>query len=113
MVPAHVEGAKGVVLVYDVTRGHTLERCVDLYHRLTEDLGNVPGVLVANKVDLRERAVVNRQQGAQLAGQLGMEHFECSAIDGYECDAPFAALAKMLHGSGGGDDGPGSPMSMS
>ena len=52
---------------------------------------------------LRERVVVNRQQGQQLAGQMNMPHFETSAIDGYECDAPFAALAKMLHGSGGGE----------
>ena len=73
--------------------------------RLCEALGTdaVPGVIVANKVDLRERLVVTRQQGQQMAASLNMAYFECSALDGVEIDAPFAELAKLLHGGGGGD----------
>lgn len=90
--------AEGVVLVYDVTRVHTLEACGIWYQRVLEAIGAeaLPGVLVANKVDLRERLVVNRQQGQQMAASLNMQYFECSALDGYETDAPFAALAKEI-----------------
>ena len=112
MMPGYWEDAKAVVLVYDVTRGHTLEACHIWYQRLLESLGvdSLPGVIVANKIDLRERVVVQRQQGKQVAGNMGMEYFETSAIDGHECDAPFAALAKMLYEGGGGGGDPGSPI---
>ena len=104
-MPEYWDGAKGVVLGYDVTRIHTLEACGIWYQRLLEALGesSLPGVLVANKVDLRERLVVNRQQGQQMAANLNMPYFECSALDGYEIDAPFAALAKALHSGGDGE----------
>ena len=110
MMPDYWQDAKGVVLVYDVTRIHTLEACSLWYQRVLEAIGadGLPGVIVANKVDLRERLVVNRQQGQQMAASLNMPYFETSALDGHETDAPFAALAKALHD--GGDADPGSPM---
>ena len=113
MMPEYWQDAKAVVLVYDVTRIHTLEACGIWYQRVLESIGEsgLPGVLVANKVDLRERLVVNRQQGQQMAASLNMPYFETSALDGYEVDAPFAALAKALHADGGGGGPePGSPM---
>ena len=102
MMPSYWEGAKGVVLVYDVTRIHTLEACGIWYGRLVEALGveGLPGVVVANKTDLRERLVVNRQQGQQMAASLNMPYFEASALEGDQVDAPFVELAKLLHSGG-------------
>ena len=80
MMPQFWEGAKAVVLVYDVTRAFTLEACGHWYGRLLEALGgleSLPGVLVANKVDLRERTVVNRQQGQAMAESLRMPVRAC------------------------------------
>lgn len=97
MMPSYWEGAKAVILVYDVTRGHTLEACRVWYERLRETLGrDLPGVLVANKVDLRERLVITRPQGQQMAGNLNMQYFETSAADGVDVDAPFIELAKIF-----------------
>jgi transport family protein 27 len=75
MMPSYWEGAKGVVLVFDVTRAHTLEACGHWYGRLLETLGTdaLPGVLVANKTDLRERTVIQRAQGQQMASSLNMQ----------------------------------------
>jgi len=110
-MPDYWQKAEGVVLVYDVTRVHTLEACGIWYQRVLEAIGSdgLPGVVVANKVDLRERLVVNRQQGQQMAASLNMPYFECSALDGYEIDAPFATLAKALHGLGPSSGTPGTP----
>ena len=112
MMPEYWQDAKGIVLVYDVTRVHTLEACGIWYQRVLDALGvpELPAVLVANKLDLRERLVVNRQQGQGFAGQMGVPYFEASALDGHEIDAPFVALAKRLHAGSGGGDEPGSPM---
>lgn len=50
--------------------------------RETPFLVFVAGVLVANKVDLREsgRAVVDEKEGRALAKSLGLEYFETSAV---------------------------------
>ena len=103
MMPDFWQDAKGVVLVYDVTRIHTLEACGIWYQRVLESIGagSLPGVIVANKIDLRERLVVNRSQGQQMAGTLSMPYFETSALDAHEIDAPFVAIAKALHAGGG------------
>lgn len=98
MMPSYWEGAKAVMLVYDVTRAHTLEACGSWYGRLLEALqiDGLPGALVANKMDLRERTVINRQQGQQMAANMGMAYFETSALDGHAIDEPFVELAKMF-----------------
>jgi len=99
---SYCEGAKAVVLVYDVTRGHTLEACGNWYAKLLEVLNvdGLPGALVANKVDLRERTAVNRQQGQQMAGSMHLSYFETSALDGHATDEPFIELAKAFASGG-------------
>lgn len=91
MVPSFWGDAEGVILVYDVTRPHTLEACANWYGRLLQSLGkeSLPGVLVANKMDLRERLVVKRVDGQQMASQLGME--VSSSL------ASLASLLPLLH----------------
>jgi transport family protein 27 len=71
-MPSYWENAKGVVLVYDVTRVHTLEACAIWYNRLLETLQipSLPGVIVANKNDLRERAVFQVCKKSHLAKRL-------------------------------------------
>ena len=105
IMPQYWEGAKGVILVYDVTRAHTLEACSIWYRRLLDENGGeqLPGVLVANKMDLRERTCVSRQDGQGMAQNMGMQFFETSALDGVGVDDPFAAIGKILHGGDGAD----------
>jgi len=92
------EGASAVVLVYDVTRQHTLEACGGRYQALLEALAvnGLPGVLVANKADLQERLVVPRSAGMHLAEQLGMPYYETSAAEGDGILPPFEAVATEL-----------------
>eukprot|EP00520_Triparma_pacifica_P007727 CAMPEP_0118640314 /NCGR_PEP_ID=MMETSP0785-20121206/4689_1 /TAXON_ID=91992 /ORGANISM="Bolidomonas pacifica, Strain CCMP 1866" /LENGTH=231 /DNA_ID=CAMNT_0006531697 /DNA_START=9 /DNA_END=700 /DNA_ORIENTATION=- len=64
--------------------------------------GPLPGVLVANKIDLREgginsRAVVDSQEGLNLAQQIGLEYFETSALTGNSVDRPFNYMASQFH----------------
>lgn len=97
-LPSYWEGATSMLMVYDVTRPHTLEACVSWHARVMEALGieSLPGILVANKMDLRERIVVKRDQGKEMASRLGMELLETSSIDGMEVEAPFQQLAKLV-----------------
>ena len=55
------------------------------------------GVLLANKTDLTERRMVSPKVGSELAGQLGLMYFECSAKDYTGVEDPFYYLANEYH----------------
>ncbi len=55
------------------------------------------GVLVANKTDLEDRRIISPKVGAELAHQLGLLYFECSAKDFKDVENPFYYLANEWH----------------
>ncbi len=66
------------------------------------NMGQIPGVLVANKVDLREgginaRSQVDSNEGLHLAQACGLEYFEVSAATGRDVDRPFEYIASQFH----------------
>jgi len=92
------EGASAVLLVYDVTRQHTLDACGGRYQALLEALQKnaMLGSLVANKADLHDRLVVPRSAGMHLAEQMGLQYFETSAVEADGIAAPFEHIAAEL-----------------
>jgi len=106
MMPPLWEGAEAAVLVYDVTRPHTIDACAHRFRQLLELVGRdrLPGAVVANKIDLHERAVIERSQGHALAEAFGLGYFEASAKDGDGIDAPFQHIAAELLKEGNNDN---------
>ena len=98
MLPPCWEGTEGVIVVYDVTRQHTFDACEGRYRHLLEMVGGhkLPGAVVANKVDLHERSVVERGMGERFARAYGLGYFETSAKDGDGVDGPFQHVAAGL-----------------
>jgi len=54
------------------------------------------GVVIANKIDLDNRAVVNPEDGHAFAHSIGFEFFETSALQNKGVQEPFNALARMF-----------------
>ena len=55
------------------------------------------GVLLANKTDLEDRRIISPKLGTDLAGQLGLMYFECSAKDNKDVENPIYFLASEWH----------------
>ncbi len=51
---AYLRGAAGYLLVADGTRPDTLDKAIDLQRRVRAELGDIPFLLVVNKMDLSE-----------------------------------------------------------
>jgi transport family protein 27 len=84
-----------VFVVYDVTREDSFSSCakwVQGVRKGREDGQRLPGVLVANKVDLEERRVVTSERGREFARENGLAYFETSALQGTH-EAPFVHVA--------------------
>lgn len=99
LVQAHLKQVKVIVLVYDVTNMQSFENISQWYKKIeTENPGGaLPGVLIGNKGDLTDRQVVSSEMGQELAEQLHLNFFECSAKDMRNIDAPFHTLAKDFY----------------
>ena len=101
VVQAYYTKIFGGVLIYDVTRRKTYENVEKWLHDMWEHSGrerNVPIVLLANKIDLREEGAetVSTEEGQKLADSLGIPFIETSAKSGDGVDATFAKLGNLI-----------------
>uniref|UniRef100_A0A0K2T6C4 Intraflagellar transport protein 27 homolog [Aplysia californica] n=1 Tax=Lepeophtheirus salmonis TaxID=72036 RepID=A0A0K2T6C4_LEPSM len=103
-----------VIVVYDVTNEESFRRVswwVNRLHKSSsseeddkeekdqEDLNfeerksSFPGVLIGNKIDMKERRVISPKLGSELASKLSLVYFETSSKDYQGCEEPFYYLA--------------------
>lgn len=91
------QGAKGALLVYDVTRPDTLRSVKEYWiPHLIEITKAIPIVLVGNKVDLCKDRSVARDQLEDAMEELRVNGFLSSAKTGESVEASFACLAKAV-----------------
>lgn len=103
---SNFENASFVMVVYDVANKASFDNVKTwlskVRSRRPQNSAPLPGVLVANKVDLRRtdfdsRAVISKEQGIQLAKSEDLHFFETSAAQQTNADAPFKYIAAEFH----------------
>ncbi len=96
------QGAKGALLVYDVTRPETAESLQDYWiPRLLSIADALPLVVVGNKVDLADSRVEAQEYLEQVEEALEVNGFLSSAKTGQNVEEGFLALAKAIIGRAG------------
>lgn len=91
------QGAKGALLVYDVSRIDTLRSVKEYWiPHLVEITKPIPLVLVGNKVDLVKDRVHAREDLEDAMEELHVNGFLSSAKTGESVEATFACLAKAV-----------------
>lgn len=91
------QGAKGAVLVYDVTRAETSQSLQEYWiPHLLPVTKAIPIVLVGNKVDLATTRREAQEGLDDLKETLGVSGFLSSAKTGLNVESGFLALAKAM-----------------
>ncbi|CAL5389400.1 unnamed protein product [Camellia sinensis] len=96
LISSYYRSAQGILLVYDVTRRETFTNLSDVWTKevdLYSTNKNCIKMLVGNKVDKESERVVSREEGIELAKQLGCLFYECSAKTKKNVDQCFQELA--------------------
>lgn len=75
-------GAKGAIVVFDLTRPETFKMVPLWIADLQKHVPNTPFVIVGNKRDLDRYRVIDREKGEKLAKLYGTAYFETSAKTG-------------------------------
>lgn len=97
LAPVFLRGARGAVFVFDVTREETFEHLEEWLEITVSTIGDVPRILVGNKVDLEDMRVIPRSFAEQYARSRGyIGYYEVSAKDGFNIEVPFIHLLKAV-----------------
>jgi small GTP-binding protein len=95
---SYLRGAAGYLLVADGTRRATLDKAVELQQRTEGEIGNLPFILLINKLDLIDDWGIKESDIASLSAN-GWQVVATSAKTGVGVQETFLALAqKTLSG---------------
>lgn len=90
-------GARGGLLLYDVTRRRTFLNIDRWKEEAFVNIGQeIPLVLVANKIDLTDSRVVNKKEGKAYAKEHGFIYVESSALTGENVEESYVKLCKKM-----------------
>jgi len=92
----YYRGAQGSILVFDVTRPGTYESIPAWFKDLIQFSGDIPRILLANKVDLTDLRKITKEAGIQKAEEMNSVYFETSAKDGTQVNDAFDKLSRMI-----------------
>jgi small GTP-binding protein len=93
----HMFRSEGAIVVCDVTRDQTFNSIPEWISLLEEELGGrVPMVILGNKADLEEQALIGQPQLQYMAARLGASYYLTSAKTGEGVEQAFTELARMM-----------------
>lgn len=92
---SYVRGAAGYLLVVDGTRPDTVERALDIVDQVRREIGDLPFVLVQNKIDLDDLWRVGDGDLAPFA-PFGPPTIRTSARTGAGVENAFLRLAERI-----------------
>ncbi len=89
----YYKGANCAFIVYDVTRRETFDEAVDFWlEDAQKKLGNVPLVLIGNKIDLEDKREITKEEGLEKAKQLKSFFIETSALKNINVQDTFKII---------------------
>ncbi|MFX1258188.1 MAG: Rab family GTPase [Promethearchaeota archaeon] len=100
MRSAFYKGAKGVLLVFDLTNLKSFKNLKKWYKDITNNLDTddqLIGFILGNKNDLVEERKITKSEAFELANKFDLEYFETSALTGNNIENSFYKLAEELY----------------
>jgi len=86
----YYKGANCAFIVYDVTRKETFDEAINFwFDDARKEMGNIPIVLVGNKIDLVEQCEVSTEEGVTAASKLHSSFIETSAAENINVQDTF------------------------
>jgi small GTP-binding protein len=96
--PTFYRGAQGYIAVLDITRYETFEHLATWIDEVQKMTGTqLPGNILANKVDLEEFRAVKFKEIEDFAKERGLTVYRTSAVTGENVNESFMWLARKIH----------------
>lgn len=92
----YYKGAQGCILVFDVTRPGTFDSVNSWFTDLIKFSGEIPRILLANKVDLADLRKIGKEKALTKAEEVNAVYFETSAKDGTQVNEAFDKISHLI-----------------
>ena len=94
----YYKGAKGIILIYDVTNAKSYENIKKWINEIKEEISEkVIIILIGNKIDNENERKISKEQGEKLANDYDVPFFEASAKSGQGVnESVFYLVQKIL-----------------
>lgn len=102
---AYYHGAHGIIAVCDVTRPETMAELDAWARAITSVAGEIPVCLIANKVDVKEGALLKEADVGRFAKERGWPAFMTSAKTGVHVEDAFGAIVDRIVSKGTAEAG--------
>jgi len=102
--PDYLADANAAIIVFDLTDRASFDS-VHMWYDQVKDaaLPDVVMILTGNKVDLKNKRVISKEEGEALARELGLYYMETSAKDNINLDKIFEYIGLELIGVSKGE----------
>ncbi|MFX1465777.1 MAG: Rab family GTPase [Promethearchaeota archaeon] len=94
--PQYYRGAHGVLCVFDTTNQESFDHLDKWLAELDFNCGNVPKIIIGNKIDLTDERVISTEAGEKYALQNFVSYSETSAKTGENVAEVMEELAKLI-----------------
>ncbi|WXG41621.1 MAG: GTP-binding protein [Candidatus Freyarchaeum deiterrae] len=92
------KGSMGAIYVFDVSHTDSYDNVLNWYKELSNICGDIPRVLIANKVDLLDQRKITNDKVCALSEKLGdVSFFETSAKTGQQVHDSFQKIAQLVY----------------
>ncbi|CAL2046350.1 unnamed protein product [Caenorhabditis brenneri] len=89
--------ADAVMLVYDITDVKSFENISKWMYNIDENAkDNIVKMLIGNKCDLKDKRVISRDRGEEMAREYGISFHETSAKSNTNIDASFDGIIREI-----------------
>ena len=93
----YVRGSSGAILLYDITNASSLNRIPEWREMIAEFCGEIPIVLIGNKVDLEEQRAISKERGIEVQKTNNLSSFmEISAETGENVEKMFELVGELI-----------------
>jgi len=92
-----IPGSQGAVIMYDITKQNSLEQIPQWVQIIKDNAGNIPILLVGNKLELEEQRKISKEQIEKIKDRHGISSsMDISAKTGENVEKLFLKLASMI-----------------
>jgi len=89
----YYKGANCAFIVYDITRRDTLEEAINIWFEdAKKELGDIPFVLIGNKIDKEDEREVTKEEGLAKAKEIKSFFIETSALHNINVQDTFKII---------------------
>ncbi|MHA1378875.1 MAG: Rab family GTPase [Candidatus Helarchaeota archaeon] len=91
-----MRGARGALLVFDLSRKRTFLKLADWLNILERGAGTIPMILIGNKSDLIDSRFVQADEAKSFAENNNIAYFETSAKENWNIDNIFLTMTNII-----------------